>query len=291
MNIEPIRDPNTIIPPTVGTQNSRRRANRRSYIGWRALASRHAKRPISTTAAPSSINAYCSAPGAEIVPRPSTSVATISTERMPPMWSSGMVDSFTCAGTLVITSTNAMAARGTAMRNTDPHQKYSSSSPATTGPSTAPPAPMADHRAIARARPAPSDHRAVMSARVVGNAMPAATPVKMRPATSTSVVGAQALMALAGTVSARPSSSMRRRPCRSPMAPRYSTDIASPSVQPSAISVRPVCDVPRLPLMSGSATLATDRLMLLTSAPRMSAASTIPARRGAPVASFPMAAT
>ena len=53
------------------------------------------------------------------------------------------------------------------MMNTEPQAKNSSSRPEISGPSMATPPPSADHIAIDRVRAGP-DHRAVMSARVVG---------------------------------------------------------------------------------------------------------------------------
>ena len=53
------------------------------------------------------------------------------------------------------------------IRKTEPHQKCSSSQPATSGPSEAMAPPSADHRAIDLVRPGP-DHSAVINAKVVG---------------------------------------------------------------------------------------------------------------------------
>ena len=89
-------------------------------------------------------------------------------DKIPPRLSTGSVDSLTCAGTNFQTSTKAITAGGTAMRKTDPHQNHSSSAPAMTGPSTAPPLPMPDHRAMALTRALPGPQSAVMSASVVG---------------------------------------------------------------------------------------------------------------------------
>ena len=97
----------------------------------------------------------------------STRPATSTAERMPPRLSTGSVDSLTCAGTNLQAITSAMTARGRVTRKTEPHQKCSSSQPATSGPSEAMAPPSADHSAIALVR-RPSDHRAVIRARVVG---------------------------------------------------------------------------------------------------------------------------
>ena len=92
----------------------------------------------------------------------------MTTERMPPRLSTGSVDSLTWAGTNFHTRTRAITAGGTAMRKTDPHQNHSRSAPAMTGPSTAPPLPMPDHRAIALTLARVGPHRAVIRASVVG---------------------------------------------------------------------------------------------------------------------------
>ena len=143
-------------------------------------------------------------------------IATISdptaiADRMPPRLSTGSVVSFTCAGTSLSASTNAMAASGSVTMNTEPHQKLSSSAPDTSGPSAEIAPPIADHRAIERVRAGP-DHRAVMSASVVGYAMPAETPPRMRAAMRTCSFGAQAAMRHAGTESETPRISMSLRP-------------------------------------------------------------------------------
>ena len=60
-----------------------------------------------------------------------------------------------------------MTANGRVIRKTEPHQKLSSSQPATSGPSDAMAPPSADHKAIDLVRPGP-DHKAVIRANVVG---------------------------------------------------------------------------------------------------------------------------
>ena len=90
---------------------------------------------------------------------------------MPPRLSTGSVLSFTWLGTSRTAITSATATSGRVMRNTEPHQKCSSSKPASNGPSAAMPPPSADHSAIDFVRPGPL-HSAVISASVVGYAMP-----------------------------------------------------------------------------------------------------------------------
>ncbi len=150
---------------------------------------------------------------------PSTSAAIISTERMPPRLSTGSLVSWTCAGISRIAASRAISASGVVTRKTEPQSWLSSSAPATIGPSADIAPPIADQSAIAFVRSAP-DQSAVISASVVGNAMPAARPPRTRATNSTSTDGAKPASSEAGIVSAIPSTTMRLRPWRSPSAPR-----------------------------------------------------------------------
>ena len=85
--------------------------------------------------------------------------------------------------------TSATTASGRVIRKTDPHSNSSSSAPATSGPSDAMAPPRADHSAIDFVRPGP-DQSAVISASVVGYAIPAASPPPTRATKSTSSEGA-----------------------------------------------------------------------------------------------------
>ena len=157
-----------------------------------------------------------------------TSAETITTERMPPRLSTGSVVSLTWEGTNAIAMTKATTANGRVMRKTDPHQKCSSNAPEASGPRALIAPPIADHKAIDLVRAGP-DHRAVIRASVVGNAMPAERPPSIRAMKSTVSVGAYAARRHAGTESDTPRISISLRPYRSPSAPRYSTDAARPS--------------------------------------------------------------
>ncbi len=70
---------------------------------------------------------------------------------------------------------------------------------------------MPDHNAIERVRAGP-DHSAVISASVVGNAIPADRPPTTRAANSTPMLGASAASSDAGIDSPIPSSSISLRP-------------------------------------------------------------------------------
>ena len=130
---------------------------------------------------------------------------------MPPRLSTGSVLSFTWLGTSRTAITSATATSGRVMRNTEPHQKCSSSKPASSGPSAAMPPPSADHSAMDFVRPGPL-HSAVIRASVVGNAIPAERPPSKRAAKSTSSDGAYAASRQAGTDSTMPRTNSSLRP-------------------------------------------------------------------------------
>ena len=83
--------------------------------------------------------------------------------------------------------------------------------PAQSGPTAAMAPPTADHRAMARVRGGP-DQSAVISASVVGYAIPAARPPNTRAAKSTVSDGANAANSEAGMARPVPSTSMSLRP-------------------------------------------------------------------------------
>ena len=107
--------------------------------------------------------------------------------------------------------TSATTASGSVIRKTDPHSNSSSSAPATSGPRAAIAPPSADQSAIDFVRPGP-DQSAVISASVVGYAMPAASPPPTRATKSTSSDGAYAASSDIGIASAVPRTSISLRP-------------------------------------------------------------------------------
>ena len=96
-------------------------------------------------------------------------------------------------------------------RKTEPQSNCSSSAPESSGPSDAIAPPIADQSAIERVRAAP-DQSAVISASVVGKAMPAATPPASRATKRTPSEGAKPASREAGIVSPMPSISINLRP-------------------------------------------------------------------------------
>src|SRR6516162_5445460 len=139
------------------------------------------------------------------------SPVTSTTDKIPPRLSTGAVDSFTWAGTHKTTMIRAITANGTVNTKTEPHQKFSSNTPATSGPRAARALPMPDHRAMDRVRAGP-DHNAVTSARVVGYAIPADSPPTSRAAIRTPTDGAKAASRQAGTDNTMPPASRSLRP-------------------------------------------------------------------------------
>ena len=127
------------------------------------------------------------------------------------MLSTDSVVSFTCAGTNFSASSRATMESGRVSRNTEPHQKCSSRIPEHSGPSDEIAPPVAAHSAIARVRAAP-DQSAVISASVVGYAMPAASPPRMRATIRMYSFGAHAARQSAGIVSSIPPISSSFRP-------------------------------------------------------------------------------
>ncbi len=211
MNIAPMSEPKTMSPAHAATQKVGRAATSRSYSGFRArrcrrtnatsVAAAIASRPIASVP--------LSGTGAKLIPR--TSVPTRTIERSPPRLSTGSVPSFTWLGTKRSAMTSAMPASGTVRRKTEPHQKCSRRIPAQSGPSALIAPPIAAQSAIERVRSGPAQS-AVMSASVVGYAMPAARPPKMRAKISTSSDGAQAARQSAGMVSTIPRMRSSLRP-------------------------------------------------------------------------------
>lgn len=116
---------------------------------------------------------------------------------------------------------------GTLMRNTEPHQKCSSSHPPTSGPSAAPPVAPADQIAIARVRWRASRNMPRMSDRVEGMRVAPATPSRARAAISTSGEGEKAAIAEATPKPREPVRSSRLRPIRSATLPIVTSSPAS----------------------------------------------------------------
>ena len=111
-----------MMPAHAATQKIRREATSRSYSGLAARRCRITKAAAPARAIAASPNAAAPALGTAAKLIASTSAEIITTDRSPPRLSTGSVDSFTCAGTILTASTSATAASGKVIRNTEPHQ-------------------------------------------------------------------------------------------------------------------------------------------------------------------------
>ena len=108
---------------------------------------------------------------------------------------------------------------GTASRNTDPHQKFASITPPTTGPATAPPMNPPVNTATAAARCFGSWNMWLISAKPDGASVAAATPISARAVISIPALLEKAASTDADPNAAAPDRSSRRRPSRSPSVP------------------------------------------------------------------------
>ena len=124
-------------------------------------------------------------------------------------------------------NTSSSSITGTASRNTDPHQKRSSSTPPARGPIAAPAEKLAIHTPIASVRCLGSWNMARSSDKVEGARVAPATPSRARAAISIPGLVENAASSEATPNAAAPSSSSRRRPMRSPRVPMVISSPAS----------------------------------------------------------------
>ena len=108
---------------------------------------------------------------------------------------------------------------GTPARNTEPHQKYSISSPPTNGPMIAPAEKLEIHMPIANVRSLGSVNMLVISERVEGASVAPARPSTAREKISISALREKAARTEAAPNAAAPISNSLRRPIRSPSVP------------------------------------------------------------------------
>jgi hypothetical protein len=133
-------------------------------------------------------------------------------------WPSGLRDS----GTSRRPARIATAATGTLTMNTEPHQKWSSKVPPTSGPRTTPRPTTPDQIPIANARSRASVNTLVRIDRVAGMMNAAAPPMTARAPTSWPTPVVNAATADAAPNTASPRVRARRRPKRSPSVPASS---------------------------------------------------------------------
>jgi hypothetical protein len=136
--------------------------------------------------------------------------------------SSGSRDS----GTSRRPTTSASTISGTLIRNTDPHQKCSSSRPEATGPIAAPPAATPAHVEIALPR-SWAGNTVVRIDSVDGITNAAAAPITTRATITTAADGATVATAAPARNTTRPTCSARLRPNRSPSVPAVNSSPAN----------------------------------------------------------------
>ncbi len=133
-------------------------------------------------------------------------------------------------GTRSMAPTIPASATGTFTRNTEPHEKCSSSQPPEIGPSATPTPAIAVQIPIAAARSRGSVNTLTTSASVAGKMSAAPTPMKPRAAISWPVLEANAAAAENAPKIASPASSAPLRPNRSPSPPAARSRPANTSV-------------------------------------------------------------
>jgi hypothetical protein len=112
---------------------------------------------------------------------------------------------------------------GTAIRKTEPHQKYCSIIPPITGPIAPPAEKLAIHTLIAKVRSRSSGNMFEMSESVDGASVAPAIPSSARATIKSSAVGAKAARMEVSPKQTAPISSSFRRPIRSPRVPIVSS--------------------------------------------------------------------
>jgi hypothetical protein len=213
--------PNVARPtePTAA-ENLRRRKNPRFSIGCELARSQSTNAVM--TARPPMPAAIVTG---EDQPRTGASIKDHSNRPRPPMDSSAPAKSGRSAAGFFDSGISGSAhaapttAIGTLIRNTDPHQKWASSSPPMIGPSETPRPVVPAHRPMARCRSAGSRNTAVMMARVEGIIIAPPTPMLARAAISRPTEPENAAQAEPAANAARPARNTRLRPIRSARLP------------------------------------------------------------------------
>ena len=146
-----------------------------------------------------------------------------------PTRSGGSATGFLESGTSVSANPKPIAAIGTLIKNTDPHAKWSSSSPPTIGPSAMPAPLVAAQNPIARWRSCTSAKVLVMIASVEGMMSAAPMPMLARAAISMPTEPETAAQVEPAAKATRPARNVRLRPIRSPRLPATSSRHAKTS--------------------------------------------------------------
>ena len=157
-------------------------------------------------------------------------------------------------GTRATTPASVTSTTGTLTRNTEPHQKWLSSTPPTTGPAAPARPATPDHRAIARPRSTGGKTFERM-ARVAGMLQAPPTPMSARAAIRCWDVPAHAAAADETPNTTRPMMSRPLRPNRSPSPATGSSRPASTRLYAVVIHWRVLSLASRSRAMLGSATV------------------------------------
>lgn len=267
-------------------RNCRENISRRSSMGSLAVAWRR-KKSASTTSPPRS--------GASTTPEPHPHVgAEMTPKRTPPMptvdstvpgrsarRATGSLDS----GTIQATPMSASTTTGTLKTKTAPHQKCSSSTPPSSGPSTMPSAVTAPQRPMAEARSS-AEKTWTRIDRVPGMKNDPPTPISPRAAMTCHGSCAKAPSPEAMPKTTRPTTSIFLRPKRSEKLPAVSRTPASTRVYASTNHWSSSVPAPSSRLIVGSATLSTVVSIETTNTARHSTAN-IAQRRGYPCSISP----
>ena len=192
------------------------RKKRRSSMGWVLRASQKTK-PASSSTPPAD------APTVAGLPQPLARASMIAyssptrpaVDSTAPAGSGRGADGSLEAGTMAQAAASAIAARGTLIRNIEPHQNWPSSQPPRVGPTAGASAPAAAQIPIALGRSA-SGNTLVKTNRVAGSTNAAPRPSSPRAAMSTIAEGEYAHSAEPSPNITRPSMSVLFRPKRSP---------------------------------------------------------------------------
>ncbi len=209
--------------PKAGIRNSRRSMN-----GSASVVCRRTKTALSTS--PARIAAATTASKPPCAPRltPKITSSTAASDSAALTRSSRPASGSRASGSTSGPSTSSNSITGTPSRNTEPHQKYSSSAPPISGPIALPTEKPETQTPIATERWAGSANMVRISASVEGMSVAPASPNRARLAINHSALGENAARVEAKPNQAAPISNKRRRPMRSPSVPMV---ISAPAIR------------------------------------------------------------
>jgi len=214
----------------IAPEKLRLRKNRRFSIGCELVRSHAAKMPSTTSPArpvPMTTGDVQPRTGASMIDHRISASPVI--EATAPVKSGRSVAGFFESGTSGMAHSRPAAAIGTLIKNTDPHQKWASSTPPTIGPKAKPTPLVPAQKPIARCRSRASRNTSVMIDKVDGIISAAPTPMLARAAISTPTEPEKADHAEPPANATRPARNVRLRPTRSARLPATSNSPAKTS--------------------------------------------------------------